>query len=204
MSIVKLDDFGSILFLFLVVFFLAFFSMALFGIPPETVLPPASVTPVMQCPDSCDDGNECTTDSCSEMTSFECVNNYLEGCVNPLRFADNSDEEERALIVERDKDGNRIEDFLDEKINTRPVEEIEIIVRLNRPATDLDLEIFEREGGEVIWEFKSLFYGFGGKIQLNKIEVLRDELFDSIELIEDSSDVTEAGSSHDCINGGPC
>ena len=33
-----------------------------------------------ECPASCDDGNECTEDSCGENTGFECVNKVIKPC----------------------------------------------------------------------------------------------------------------------------
>ncbi|HLC59292.1 MAG TPA: hypothetical protein VJH34_02090 [archaeon] len=36
----------------------------------------------LTCPASCDDGNRCTTDYCSDKTGYNCVHENIEGCCN--------------------------------------------------------------------------------------------------------------------------
>jgi len=45
--------------------------------------PPAVIEPVIQCPDSCDDNDNCTQDFCSEETNFTCASAEIQGCLKP-------------------------------------------------------------------------------------------------------------------------
>ena len=89
---------------------------------------------------------------------------------------------------EIDKDFNGIEDALESKITTCSKNELEepiaVIVILNQPYTETDLDSFLSTGGEIEHKYDRVTYGFSGTVPPSKINELAESLGDKLNIIE--------------------
>src|SRR5450432_307040 len=84
-------------------------------------------------------------------------------------------------VSDDDRDGDRIDDALFERLAERNPVDIEVI--LNGPALQRHLDAFVSLGGQVRHVFAAVSYGWTGRIAPSELGALRDDLGRDLRLI---------------------
>ncbi len=88
-----------------------------------------------------------------------------------------------------DKNSNKIDDDLEEKVRQGPPSEISVIVSLKKPYDEGDIQILESLGAKIKYKYEFAINGFAVTLPANAVQGIANALGDKLELVEEDKPV---------------